>query len=107
VLAVHPSFSVEQVRQVLRASADDVDLAGVDTNSGYGRLNAGAAVAVDSALEVLIESPGYSDVVSGNTIDITGTADGADFQSYTVEYGTGSARSEGGSEMRSHGLKPL
>jgi hypothetical protein len=89
VLAARPSFSIEQVRQALRASADDVDLPGVDVNSGYGRINAAAAVAIDGALEVVVASPTYGDVVSVNSIQVTGTAAGPEFQSYAVEYGEG------------------
>ncbi len=106
ILAAHPLFSIEKVRQVLRASADDVDLPDVDANSGYGRLDAGAALAIDSALDVVIASPAYDDIVSVNSADIVGTASGDDFQSYAVEYGVGEYPSTW-SPVLAAGLSPV
>ena len=40
ILSEHPAYTNEQVRQVLRLSADDVDTPGFDIRSGYGRINA-------------------------------------------------------------------
>ena len=40
VLAEYPGLTVEQTRQAIRKGADDVGLPGVDTEAGYGRINA-------------------------------------------------------------------
>jgi subtilisin family serine protease len=57
VLARHPEFLPEQVRQALRAGGDDVDTPGFDLVSGHGRLNAAGAIAVDAPLVAHIASP--------------------------------------------------
>ncbi len=89
ILANHPEYTIEQVRQVLRATADDVGDPGMDSFAGYGRVNVAAALAVDSVLDLDIASPATGDVVGGISIDIVGSADGPDFASYVVEYGEG------------------
>jgi Tol biopolymer transport system component len=52
----HRAFTREQVRQVLLQSADDLGQAGWDLNSGYGRVNAQQAVAIDDmpVVEILV-----------------------------------------------------
>ena len=57
VLAAHPDFAPEQVRQALRVSADDIAAPGFDVNSGYGRLNVRRAVLVNDVPLVEITSP--------------------------------------------------
>jgi len=88
ILAVHPEFSVEQVRQVLRTTADDLGAPGVDATYGYGRVNAASAVAVSSApLVAHLSSPVAQTLVGQTSVSITGAAGGLGFTSYTVEYG--------------------
>jgi hypothetical protein len=86
VLAAHPSFTPEQVRQALRASADDVDSPGYDLHVGYGRLNAARAVQLDNVLETRITSPAAQAQISALTT-IVGTASGPGFESYILDYG--------------------
>lgn len=45
LLSKHPGLTAEQVRQALTASAKDIDSAGYDDSSGYGRVDAVAALA--------------------------------------------------------------
>lgn len=45
ILAQHPTWTAEQVRQAIRRSATDVDAAGFDANTGFGRINAALALA--------------------------------------------------------------
>ncbi|MGD2215564.1 MAG: S8 family serine peptidase [Gemmatimonadales bacterium] len=45
VRAARPGLSVDEVRQVLRSTADDISPLGFDWSSGYGVVDAGAAVA--------------------------------------------------------------
>ena len=49
VLALHPAFTPEQVRQALRSGADDVGSAGFDPKTGYGRVNAARRAGADAA----------------------------------------------------------
>ena len=89
VLSAHPTFNPEQVRQALRASADDVGAPGHDLESGYGRLNVAAAVLLSDVLTARITSPVHEALVSG-LLTVTGTAAGPGFESYVLEYGLGS-----------------
>jgi subtilisin family serine protease len=88
VLAAHPTYSPAQVRQALRAGADDIEQAGYDFYAGYGRINAARAVAL-SAVGAEITSPSSGMVANGTSIPISGTASGGEFASYTLEYGPG------------------
>ncbi|MBQ7525260.1 MAG: S8 family serine peptidase [Abditibacteriota bacterium] len=47
VLSVHPEFSAKALYKTLIASVDDVDAAGFDNYTGYGRINAEKAVNYD------------------------------------------------------------
>ena len=93
ILARHPEFTNEQVRQAIRTSAEDLTPAGWDPWVGYGRINAFRAVQVDSACNAKILSPpayvNINDLHGNRVMDIVGTASGPGFQRYTVEYGRG------------------
>jgi subtilisin family serine protease len=86
VLAVHPGFGVEQVRQVLRTTADDLPPAGPDTDSGYGLVNAAAAVLAPEPLVAHIASPASGSLVGPTGVEVVGSAGGPGFVSYTVDY---------------------
>lgn len=45
VLSVNPDLTPQEVEKILEETADDLGPAGYDTSFGYGRVNAGAAVA--------------------------------------------------------------
>ncbi len=86
VLAAHPEFTPEQVRQALRVSADDIAAPGFDAASGYGRLNVGRAVLVSNVLSVQITSPTSGTQVTG-VVTVTGTATGPGFVEYMLLVG--------------------
>jgi subtilisin family serine protease len=88
ILAHHPTYSTEQVRQALRVSAHDLGPGGFDTTFGYGRIDATQALAVDTALEVAIQSPEDGSAVTGG-VAIAGVASGAGFVHYELAYGNG------------------
>ncbi len=59
LLAARPDLSVDEVRQVLAGAAADIDAAGFDVATGWGRIDAGAAVsAVASTNLALAVVPG-------------------------------------------------
>ena len=89
ILAKHPEYSNEDVRQALRVSADQVGQPGFDMHFGYGRIDASAAVAVSGALEVKISSPADG-TIAQSPVTISGVARGTGFASYKLEYGVGS-----------------
>ncbi|MDP3703313.1 MAG: S8 family serine peptidase, partial [Candidatus Omnitrophota bacterium] len=86
ILARHPAFTNEDVRRVLRSSADDVGSPGIDPYAGAGRINAAKAVATDSVLNVHINSPALGVELSSqhDAVLITGTATGSTFQRYEL-----------------------
>lgn len=94
--AVSPGLTVAAVRAILTGTADDFldprgygeNLPGWDLYSGYGRINLQSALTAAPGIRALISSPGNRQIVTG-MLDITGTADGADFTEYTLDYGVG------------------
>ena len=83
VLSRRPEFTNDQLENILRNA---VDLITPDKAIGTGRLNAFAAVRVNAPLpEVALRLP---ETIYGE-IDISGTATGQEFVSYSLEYGRG------------------
>jgi subtilisin family serine protease len=92
LLQVQPGLSPEEVRQVLRRTSRDVAAPGWERDSGYGRLNAAAAVAGTrqrGAARFL--RPLAGSVVTAATTVLAGTATAAGFVRYDVEIGAGPA----------------
>ena len=90
VLAQQPTLTAEQVRQVLRFSADDLYVPGADIYFGSGRLHAANALTVAAPLEAKIQSPMEGQPVAG-PVTFTGVAQGPNFSSYVLDYGTSEA----------------
>jgi subtilisin family serine protease len=88
ILALHPSYSPEQVRQVLRRTSLDVNGNGYDKDLGYGRVDTAKLSTEPTPLEALIQAPR---VVQTAQLVISGRANGAQFQKYLLEYGKGAA----------------
>jgi hypothetical protein len=88
ILARNPTYTNEQVRQALRSTAADLYPPGFDVNNGYGRLNAGLAVAQNGTLESKIQVPG-PDLKTTGLVAVSGLARGTGFQSWTLDYGSG------------------
>lgn len=90
LLEEQPGLTPEEVRQVIRRSAADVSTAGWDSNSGFGRIAAPAALdglGVRGTARIL--SPRARSVLSGFQVDILGSAMAPAFSSFTLEYGLG------------------
>ncbi|HLW55271.1 MAG TPA: S8 family serine peptidase [Candidatus Angelobacter sp.] len=88
ILSQHPTYSPEQVRQVLRASGTSATGTDWDPNFGYGIVNAQGAVALPDVLAVKISSPAPGTFVNSLVV-ISGTAQGSAFDHYVLEFGTG------------------
>ncbi len=94
ILSAFPQYTVEEVRQVLKLSADDTGVPGWDLDSGSGRVNAHASVVFGEPCSALIRLPVTSEIFSG-TVDIRGVASGhsaiggTNFAGYRVEYAAG------------------
>lgn len=93
VLAQHPEYTPEQVRQALRLGSDDTGRPGFDAESGYGRINAARAVAISAPLAPRLTGIRETDQASYQ-VAVQGLAAGPDFASWTLEYGAGSAPSD-------------
>src|SRR5579872_1817 len=90
ILAQHPTYLDEDVRQVLRVSGTDLGQSGYDTTYGYGRINATAALALPDVLQSKIQSPADSTHIKAPTT-ISGLAQGSAFAQYVLDYGAGSS----------------
>jgi hypothetical protein len=86
LLAAHPEYSNEDVRQALRVSAKRVGTAGIDQYLGYGRVNAAAALGVPAVLESKITAPADG-ALALKPVTISGVARGSGFASYMLAYG--------------------
>jgi subtilisin family serine protease len=82
------NYSPAQVRVALRISADDIGVPGIDSESGYGRVNARKILELGPVFNVRIQAPRNNSIVAG-VAPIQGTAEGPDFVGYTLEYGFG------------------
>lgn len=88
IISEHPDWSNEQVRQVIRSSADDVGSPGRDDYYGYGRINAAVAMSMGEPPVALLTAP--LGTIKGE-VDITGTVGGNGLQGYVLEYATAAA----------------
>lgn len=93
ILAQHPEWSPEQVRQALRMTADDVGTVGFDIHAGYGRVNAWRALSqvAGEPTSASITLPRNCSEVSG-TIFVEGTSVAPQGGTgYVLEYGMGTS----------------
>jgi subtilisin family serine protease len=88
VVGLHPTFSNEQIRQVLRSSAVDLGNVGKDKFFGYGRVSASGAALAPAPLEAKFYAPLDGAAVHALT-PLVGSAQGPGFASYTVDFGEG------------------
>src|SRR5262249_22283763 len=88
LVGLHPTYSNEQIRQMLRRSAVDLPTAGKDKFYGYGRISASAAVLAPQPLEAKFYAPFDGAEVRALT-PLTGSAQGPGFSSYIVDFGEG------------------
>ncbi len=94
ILSVHPDYTPEMVRQVIRRNATDLGAPGFDELFGYGRIDAAAAIAsTETPLSALITSPTRK-LVHGQPITINGIATGDGFARYDLSFGPGTAPTE-------------
>lgn len=91
ILSHHPDFTNEELRSAIRASADDLGVAGIDSFFGAGRIDANQALQIESVCIARMESESPVPYRKYNrqevpAFEIRGTAAGRDFQSYTLSY---------------------
>jgi subtilisin family serine protease len=86
VRSLRPSFSRQQVVKALTSTTDRVTS---DQYIGTGRINVDAALALSQIPLAEIASPADDQVIGSTGVDISGSAGGANFASYTLRYGRG------------------
>ncbi|MFQ5498718.1 MAG: S8 family serine peptidase [Candidatus Zixiibacteriota bacterium] len=94
--SVSPGITQNKALEIMQATALDIvdpygtgmNLPGWDMYSGAGRVNVNDALQATPDVRARITSHYQHEVVSG-VVSILGTADGAAFASYTLEYGAG------------------
>ena len=91
-------LSPDQVKRILTTTAEDLGDAGWDPLYASGRINALRAVQAvaqgnTSFPTAAISSPGNGDIVSGTTVNVSGTAAGTGFSDYRVEYAVSGSNS--------------
>lgn len=91
ILARHPAWSNEQVRQAIRQSADDIGSAGFDPLTGYGRINARRAVQALEPMASNITSPHHGAIGGAQSFDINGIAEGPGLSAWRLEFAAGAA----------------
>ena len=86
ILAQHPGWTNEQVRQAIQMRADNVQAAGFDRYSGFGRINAYNSLTSPEPMTAFISNPNNGVTTWGN-VSVDGTADGPSFSSWTLDFG--------------------
>ncbi|UCG61681.1 MAG: S8 family serine peptidase [Candidatus Zixiibacteriota bacterium] len=92
-----PGLDPAKTREILTSTARDlIDpygdgsyLPGWDMYSGWGCVDMGAALNAAPSVRAHISSPVANEMFYTPSVEIVGTADGDDFQSYVLEYGEG------------------
>lgn len=83
------NFSNEEIKQIIKSTADDIDIPGWDMKSGAGRLNLSRALTVIAPSKIKINFPTQDYATSSNSININATVLSAYFIRYELYYGIG------------------
>ena len=96
LLSRDPSLTAAQLRRLLLNSARDVGAAGIDQFSGYGMLDAAAALAADPDKFVTATIDGVSVVSTsdGPAVAVNGTISASSLENAYVDIGAGEAPTE-------------
>jgi subtilisin family serine protease len=91
LLSKNPNLTAEQVKRILINSARDIETPGYDNLSGWGLVDARAALRADPAtdLEAYIDSVGLVQVSGGYAVQVKGTATADKFKTAYIELGSG------------------
>ena len=91
VLSQRPELTADELQRILTQSADDTDAPGKDQFTGYGIINASAALSLDKEYYVESLISGAAVVQEGNAVSlaVSGTADANDFKRAWIEIGAG------------------
>jgi len=90
ILSLHPDYSPERLRNVLKTSAKDLYSSGWDLYSAAGRVDAAAALAVRESGILQLTSPKPNASTAADTLWLVGSLVHPDLLSASVAYGLGS-----------------
>ena len=96
LFSMNPDLTSEQVSRMMMMSARDIEVPGWDQLTGYGILDARAAMDADPDYytDARIGSIVPVSVDGGVSLQITGTADSSELQQYVLEIGFGESPEE-------------
>lgn len=83
------SFTNEEVKQILKSTADDIGTAGWDEHSGAGRLNAGRALNILAPARIKFTYPYQDFATTADTISVSATILSPYFSDFSFSYGYG------------------
>jgi len=89
LLSENPDYTPEQIRNLLKTSADDIGIHGWDIRSGSGRLNMYRASQVKKETSLYVNYPASGHSVATDTIPVLITAIDPDLVSVDLSYGLG------------------
>ncbi len=83
------NFTNEEVKQILKSTADDIEAKGWDIHSGSGRLNAARALQVLAPAIVKFDYPAMDYSTKYDTVAVYATVMSPYFKNYEFSYGIG------------------
>jgi subtilisin family serine protease len=91
LLSKNPDLTAEQIERMILHSAEDIEAPGVDQVTGYGMLNARAALAADPAffVEAKIDEVGVVQKDDKHLVQVKGVANADEFEEAWLELGAG------------------
>lgn len=91
ILSKNPDLTPKQVRRMLYQSATDVDVPGRDQQTGFGLVDAAAAINADPAFEIIADISGVEVIQEKGQVlvSVSGTANANDFDKAEVFIGRG------------------
>jgi subtilisin family serine protease len=96
LFSLFPHLTNEEVERMIVQSARDIDVPGKDQHSGYGLLDARAALSADPNFFAIAEITGIKVITEGASakVQVLGTADADRFKSASLEIGAGKRPAE-------------
>lgn len=96
VLSKQPDLNYEELHRIITQSADDADVPGKDQFTGYGIVNAAAALSLDRNyyIDSLISGATVVQQDGAVLLSVSGTADANDFERAWIEIGAGKEPTE-------------
>ncbi|NWF88038.1 MAG: peptidase S8 [Ignavibacteriaceae bacterium] len=83
------NFSNEEIKQILKSTADDIEKSGWDLKSGAGRLNLFKSLNIIAPSKVMFNYPTQDAATSSNSLSVNATILSAYFLKYELYYGVG------------------